>query len=391
MKSNNIIEINGRLYDATTGAPLHKDRKTAKSQSMAAGSSSQRSVDGFAPVRSSSKMGVKKPSITVQQPSKKTVPITKTKQAAAQPTAAHKDRTPAPSMKLKAHQSTTLHRRAVKKPSFEQKSAEKSTMQQSKVSSPAIKHAESARSSRAAAVEKSSAIRHFHNLKASVSTSQPTSPTQQNAKNDDVLAKKEVSQHMTKPAAKPTGTKERLISTALAKAALQDEEQPTNHRKPAKRTRSHGHHITRYAATALVVLILTGYVAYLNIPSLSMKVAAHRAGFAASLPSYNPVGYSLSGPIAYSPGQVTINFSSNADGRKFSLTQQPTTWDSTALLENYVMKQNPNYLTYQDSGLTIYIYGGSSASWVNGGKMYHLEGNNSQLDTDQLLQLATSV
>ncbi len=122
-----------------------------------------------------------------------------------------------------------------------------------------------------------------------------------------------------------------------------------------------------------------------------MKVAAHRAGFAAALPGYKPAGYSLSGPIAYSPGQVTINFGSNTDSRRFSLKQQPTTWDSTALLENYVTKQTPNYLTYQDRGLTIYIFNGSSAAWVNGGMMYQLEGKNSQLDTDQLLKLATSV
>jgi hypothetical protein len=122
-----------------------------------------------------------------------------------------------------------------------------------------------------------------------------------------------------------------------------------------------------------------------------MKVAANRAGFAATMPSYQPSGYSLSGPIAYSPGQVTVNFASNSDDRKFSLRQQPTTWDSDALLENYVTKQSDNYLTYQDQGLSIYIFDGTSAAWVNGQKMYIIDGSSSQLDTDQILKLATSI
>lgn len=148
-------------------------------------------------------------------------------------------------------------------------------------------------------------------------------------------------------------------------------------------------HLTSYATTAVVVLLLGGYVAYLNIPSISMKVAANRAGFAASMP-HAPSGYRFSGPIAYSPGQVVVSFRSNTDERRFSLTQQPTNWDSLALLENHVLRQSSDYTTYQDRGLTIYVHG-SDAAWVSDGKMYTINGQQARLGIDQILGIAASM
>lgn len=141
-------------------------------------------------------------------------------------------------------------------------------------------------------------------------------------------------------------------------------------------------------ATAAVLLI--AYVTYLNIPNLSLKIAASRAGIEATMPGYKPSGFAVAGPISYSEGLVTISFSSNTDDRNFNIVERESSWDSQSLLANYVERETPNFVTFQDRGLTIYIYDGSNATWVDGGIWYTIEGE-SQLNSDQLLKIAASM
>jgi len=144
-----------------------------------------------------------------------------------------------------------------------------------------------------------------------------------------------------------------------------------------------------FASAALVVVVM-GYVTYLNIPNLSLKIAASRAGIDATLPGYKPSGFAMSGPIHYSKGLVTLNFSSNTDERAFAIAERASSWDSESLLANFVQKETPNYVTFQDKGLTIYIFDGSNATWVDGGIWYTINGE-SQLNSDQLLKIAASM
>jgi len=181
--------------------------------------------------------------------------------------------------------------------------------------------------------------------------------------------------------------KHQLIADSLAQANTQSQTKKIKQKKARQNPK-----ILHFAAGGLAALILGAYVTYLNVPAISMKVASSRAGFNATLPSQTPSGYGMRGPIAYSPGQVVINFGSNTDDRRFSVQQQPTTWDSAALKENYVAKNSSaEPLTYQDSGLTIYLYNSGDAAWVNDGKFYNVKTNNSQLDTKQILDIATSM
>jgi hypothetical protein len=144
-----------------------------------------------------------------------------------------------------------------------------------------------------------------------------------------------------------------------------------------------------FAGTALVLLV-AGYITYLNIPNLSLKVAASRAGINATMPGYKPSGFAMSGPINYSQGLVTLNFQSNSDERSFAIAERASSWDSESLLANYVEQETPNYVTFQEKGLTIYVYDGSNATWVDGGIWYTIEGE-SQLNSDQLLKIASSM
>lgn len=144
-----------------------------------------------------------------------------------------------------------------------------------------------------------------------------------------------------------------------------------------------------FAGAALFVL-LAGYITYLNIPNLSLRIAASRAGIDATLPGYKPSGFSMSGPINYSQGLVTLNFKSNSDDRNFAIAERTSSWDSESLLANYVEKETPNFVTFQEKGLTIYVYDGSNATWVDSGIWYTIDGE-SQLNSDQLLKIAVSM
>lgn len=144
-------------------------------------------------------------------------------------------------------------------------------------------------------------------------------------------------------------------------------------------------------ATGFVTaLLIGGFFLYQNAPNLSMRVAATRAGVAATLPAYKPAGFSMSRDIQYAPGEVTVNFKSNSDERAFNLTQQKTALTPQEVADEIAGADNRPYQTYQDAGKTIYIYDGSSAAWTEEGVLYRIEGE-SALSSDQLIRLATSI
>ena len=140
----------------------------------------------------------------------------------------------------------------------------------------------------------------------------------------------------------------------------------------------------------IALIVLGGYLTYLNMPTLSVRVAASQAGVAASFPQYHPDGYRFDGPIAYSPGEVIINFQANGGSQKFTIKQKSSSWDSQAVLDNYVEKKSNNqYITSSEGGLTIYTFD-NKAAWVNKGIFYSIDGD-APLSSDQVLRLAASM
>jgi hypothetical protein len=153
----------------------------------------------------------------------------------------------------------------------------------------------------------------------------------------------------------------------------------------AKRAR-----LASIGAGSLAMLLLAGFYTYQNIPNLAMRYATTRAGINASLPGYKPAGFALNSHIQYNPGQVIVEFKSNTDERAFTITQRESAWSSDTLRQNYVASASEQVHTYQDKGQTIFLYGGSNATWVDGGVWYDIKGD-SQLNSDQLIRIATSM
>lgn len=196
-------------------------------------------------------------------------------------------------------------------------------------------------------------------------------------------------QRMQQPVAKQTALKPSQVikQEAIDKALSEAPSHSANHTQVKRKKYPR---ILSIASVSLALLLLGGYFTYLNMPSLSVRVAAAQAGINASYPSYHPDGYSLNGPVAYAQGEVMMKFAANAGPQNFTVTQTKSSWDSSAVLDNYVkQKAGDNYIAYDEHGLTIYTYGGNAA-WVNGGILYTINGD-APLSSDQIRHIATSM
>lgn len=148
--------------------------------------------------------------------------------------------------------------------------------------------------------------------------------------------------------------------------------------------------IARIATVSFAIFVLGGYFTYLNMPGLSVRVAASQADVAANYPDYHPDGYSFSGPVAFAQGQVAIDFHANGGNGKYTITQQKSGWDSQAVYDNVVAKvADDSYVTNSQQGLTIYTFKGDAA-WVNKGILYTISGD-APLSNEQLLRIAGSL
>jgi len=143
-------------------------------------------------------------------------------------------------------------------------------------------------------------------------------------------------------------------------------------------------------AMSVASIALLGYLVYLNLPDLSVRVAALQSGIDSAYPSYVPKGYKMDGLVAENSGKVTITFAKQ-DGQSFNLIQEKSSWDSVALHAQFVASEwGDSYSTIKEQGLTIYV-SESSAVWVNGGIFYHIDDLTKSLTKQELRDIAISL
>lgn len=336
MGNQHIIELNGKRYDALTGAIVSQSEvpknKTAKS----------RNIDGF----SRPKHGVTRSPVKVP---------------------AHR-----------VEKSKTLMRTVVKKPAVivssvtdkEDKSILK-THSKHRISSSKILKAQQ--------VPKSNLIKRFNDVNGTLH-----------------LKQRPLSTHRTNNVVHAVSTARQMPDNIIEEGL----NHATSHnQEPIKKTKRHTAiakklHLNPRTLSSVYMVIATfiigGFFLYQNAPNLSMRLASAKAGLHGTLPTYKPAGFAISGGISYKPGQITVSYKSNSDDRNFRIMQNSSAWDSNSLLENFVAVNRQDYQTIQDGGKTVYLYDGSNATWVDGGIWYRVEGN-SQLNSDQLLNLANSL
>ncbi len=189
------------------------------------------------------------------------------------------------------------------------------------------------------------------------------------------------------PALNSRSVKEHLIAEKMAAANINSHKDTT---KKSKNSFFGRQRVASMLTASLAVIVLGGYFTYLNMPGLSVRVAAAQADVAASFPDYHPDGYRFNGPVAFAPGQVAIDFVANGGNTKYTVTEQKSSWDSQAVYDNVVAKTaEDSYVTNSQQGLTIYTFKGEAA-WVNKGILYTISGD-APLSNEQLLRIAGSM
>ena len=351
MRGKSTIVINGKVYDAITGLPVAAPNPTAHPA---------RSTEAI------TRPAVVKPS-TVAQATKA--------HRAVHAKAAHRT----------TQKSVTLRRDVLKKPAA--KTAVSAARRK-----PVVGH-----------VQRSEQIRRFApHPQPLVKAPAPANPTKKFnqeikrpvSKPAAIIAQKHAMvQPKPAPQQKPVLSSRSLKEQLIAERLAQVETAPTK----AKRTpRFKGGFLKRQPRTtsllaaSFAVMILGEYFTYLNMPGLSVRVAAAQAGVSASYPDYHPDGYRFDGPVAYAPGQVAINFQANGGTANYTVTEQKSSWDSQAVYDNIVAQvADDSYVTNSQQGLTIYTFKGNAA-WVNKGILYTIKGD-APLDNEQLLRIASSL
>lgn len=196
----------------------------------------------------------------------------------------------------------------------------------------------------------------------------------------------------TRTMRQPTMSREDALQAAMHSVATMEAKDS----KPAPRPmlKKHKGNTKRFAiafaCAAVCVLGVIGLVGS-NMPDISIRVAAMQTGIEASYPSYIPRDYSLS-DINSENGKITMQFKGPEDAT-FTLIEEKSSWDSSALLRNYVEPTwQENYTTTHEQGITIYISNvNSDAAWVNGGILYKITSSGTALTKKQVRSIVTSL
>jgi hypothetical protein len=183
--------------------------------------------------------------------------------------------------------------------------------------------------------------------------------------------------------------KERAIQQALRKVSTMDADEEYSEAFKKK----HFWQKKKFAlaaSMAVVSLALLGYLVSVNMPNISVRVAAMHSGIEKAYPSYVPSSYRLDGLVKEENGRITMGFKDD-NGKKFTLMEEKSSWDSSAVLSNYVIKNwGASYSIAKGQGLTIYV-SGSNAAWVNGGVLYVIMDAEGHLKSSDLHDIAVSL
>lgn len=364
-----IIDINGKRYDAHSGELLGKAGSHAQTETKPTRTARNGQViDGF--VKSAYN-----PSITPKQMLTVPAPLNMKKTSAARNASQA-------SVSRKTEKSKTLMRSAVHKPDIKAqlkpvvKSQAPSELQSATVSTlvPAGKlsaqNVDHQRMARAKRLQQSQYVRRF-------TTVQQNHPTPLRSAILPVRQQQEVTPSKVQP--QPHHAHD-IFEAAIENA--KSHELPKLAKRNSKKQK-----IIAIASAFGAVVLLVGFITYLNMSNIEIKIASVRAGFSAQLPSYSPTGYALSGGINAQNGVVATTYKSGDS--TYTLQQQTSNWDSQTLYNDVVATSGEKQQTIQSQGRTVYIYG-NNAAWVNGGVLYSLK-TDGNINADQITAIAASI
>lgn len=186
-----------------------------------------------------------------------------------------------------------------------------------------------------------------------------------------------------------------IFEQALLRATSHEQPAPVTtaaKKRRAKATRSLRHRMVSYGAGAVAVLAIAGFFGFQNADTIQFKVAANRAGFAATMPAYQPTGFNVDSIRSYN-GYIGVKYVADTiEGtRTFAITEKPTTWNNQSLVASITGKgESAGYSTIEKAGRTIFVYGRNQAAWVSNGILYQIAGDDT-LKNHEFGQIAASM
>jgi hypothetical protein len=379
-KKSNIIELNGKRYDAfsgqlldSTGAPI--------GPAVSRGVSMDGMVSGMKPAAVVGTPSVVKPvqsgrpiSDMVRVPAKHAAPH---KPASSNTLMRHAVHKPEGSLKPKAQHRTDV---LVKQPSI----AVAPKMSSYKLDPKRVQRAQLTPhhpDARRYALDRRSLA------PSAQPVSRPSAPVKQ-AQPTVAPVHADASAVPLRQPARPQAHSIDIFERALAEANSHIA-RPLTRRQTRRRRQVIGSRALSIGAASLAVLLVVGFFGWQAKANLTMRYAAAKSGVAASLPGYKPSGFTA-GKFTYSPGLVAVNYKNVHSGDNFAVIEKSSSWDSSALRDSFVASRSRTYQTIDAAGRTIYTYGNNNATWVAGGVWYQVNSNGS-LSTNQLVQLALSM
>lgn len=168
-----------------------------------------------------------------------------------------------------------------------------------------------------------------------------------------------------------------------------DQQDRTATKRRLGQPKKHRFRFSTVMATAGAMAIIVGLGVYISLPTISVKLAAGRAGINAKNP-YALSGYSLDNNIAAQPGKVTISYKSASGNGGYSVTQESDKSTTDYALRLNVSRQNGgSYQEMDVNGKTVLLYG-NKATWLAGDMRYTIDGSD-LMDSNQLRSIVKSL
>lgn len=384
----NIIELNGKRYDAATGELLGEGAMAGLKHAELRRQHRGRTMDIMPSVHSATQTEIAQHAVEHHKVVAKAKPHLKADIMAPKKHSARQTKV------IAAHQpqkSSILMRTAVKKPTFKMKEAIKTQAPTEMRAAPVATivpkasayRVEPRRVARANSVARSQHIRRFaantsakHDVNVAAAGPTPR-PLARTATRSDIS--RPTAHHAVTPQQpKQTHTQD-IFEAAIAHAA--------SHLEPAPKIKRHHSRWLHAAVIAVVFFGVGGAVMWANKANIEVHFASMRAGFHVVVPSYAPDGYTLTGNVTTNNGKATLDYRSG--DAAYTVSEQASTWDSATLQSSTVaLQKSPQVM--QTAGRTVYLYGNGDAMWVDGGVLYNLVANGS-LSNAEIANLTASL
>ncbi len=279
--------------------------------------------------------------------------------------------------------SQTLMRSVVKKPTHTPIKVQ-AVLDTPKTPSTIVSHKISVKSTNHSRTERAKAAVRSENISRFGTPTAKTSLTKQYAHVPVKQApeKPEETTEPTAPTPERTNSVDQMFLKAIENATHYADIKATSakHLKKAKL------HTANMALGVLALLVIAGFAAYTNMPSVQLKVAGIRAGVATTDPDFEKTGFAYRGVNAENDARI---ITLEAQGNTYRLVERATNWDSETMISSISSvgaNGAPNYTVITAGEDKIYRFSESQATWVKNGIWYEIHGDAGLTD-GQLLKV----